>query len=119
MRITTARKLVRYWQTILGLTEWEITEVRWFARDETDELDGDNNYFAEGLKSKIRLRREQSDDDLEETIVHELLHLMIDGHKDITAVIGGNYDAMHERALNRLANVLVVLDRAGKLERTK
>lgn len=115
MRITTARKLVRYWQEILGLTEWTIADVVW-GEDSLmgDSFSGFNDFFTEGRKSKIILNRRDADDEIEETIVHELLHLMIDGHKGKDKVVGRHYDPMHELALNRLAKVFVALDREGK-----
>ena len=114
MTIRKARALVAYWQTVLGLTEWEIVEVRWCTPEEADEEDGHNNFYSEGPSSKIALRKDQDDYDMEVTIVHELLHLMVDGHKDIEKLVGRHYDRMHERALNRLAKILISLDRLGK-----
>lgn len=46
-----------------------------------------------------------SDADIEETLIHELLHLKLEGHKVLTR--GYKYDPLYERALNVLARVLV------------
>jgi hypothetical protein len=92
------------WQKVLNLQEWKI-KVR-FGSDEEMNATGNPcqglNYFSvEELTSEILLHPETD----ESTLVHELLHLVFDGHKSKL----GKYDPLHERALNRTAAALMEL----------
>lgn len=113
--IRQARKLARYWAVILGLDEWlERMEVIWGTKKEMRTTVGLCHWFTEENRSRIKLDREQTDEEMEKTIIHELGHLLFDGHKDPADVIGKNYDKFHERALNRFADTVYALDRLGK-----
>jgi hypothetical protein len=104
MTIRQFRGLLPFWQQVLNLKEWKIT-VR-FGSDEEMSSPGHPcqglNYFSvEELSSEILLHPETD----ESTLVHELLHLVFDGHKHKL----GKYDPLHERALNRTAAALMEL----------
>lgn len=110
VKIREARRLAHYWLDILGIPEWkEKLVVRWGAKKEMPDVDGLNFIEPEFVESEILLWPRRSDEEIEHTIVHELLHLVVDGHK----VPDTKYDPMHERALNRLATTLIALDRLG------
>lgn len=66
---------------------------------------GCNVFSVEELDSLVLLCK--GSPNIEETLVHELLHLVFDGHKDVDMV--NNYDALHERALNRTAKALMAV----------
>jgi len=108
MNIRQIRKLLAFWVQVLNLSEWKIT-ARWGTKSEMDGDDavGLNFYSVEELVSTILLDRSQPADEYEHTLVHELLHLVFDGHKPP----GGKYDPLHERALNKTATALIKLAR--------
>jgi hypothetical protein len=58
---------------------------------------GSIRWAAEECTADIELLRGQG----EETLVHEILHLVLEGH---TTYAETKYSEMHERALNRLAS---------------
>lgn len=107
MTIRQIRRLLPFWQDVLNLREWKIT-IRYGTAEEMSDNVGLNYISVEELESLILLSRHQ--EDVEETLVHELLHLVYDGHKPQD----WRYDAMHERALNRTAKALVTLARMAK-----
>ncbi len=102
MNLREVRKLVPYWQEILNIKEWKIT-VRWGRKKELPGEVGLNIWSVEELESDILLARNQPA--VEETLVHELIHLVVDGHKDPS--LEEAYDPLHERAINRLAKALM------------
>jgi hypothetical protein len=94
------RLLLPYWQRELNLGNWKITVQRGNASTLKDNV-GRNVFSTEEETSDIYMARGQG----EETLVHELLHLVYDDHKPADVV----YDPLHERALNRTARALVNL----------
>lgn len=100
MTIRQIRRLIPFWQEVLNLREWKIT-IRFGTDEEMVDSLGLNYYSVEELQSTILIARGEG----EETVVHELLHLVLDGHK----TYDGMYDPMHERSINRLAAALVKL----------
>jgi Zn-dependent peptidase ImmA (M78 family) len=59
---------------------------------------GTAQWVTEECSAIIRIREDAN----EETLVHELLHLVLDGHKRYR-----RYSEMSERAINRIAAALV------------
>lgn len=97
-----------YWQALLGLNEWHITVRTVPQREMADAntgtegpYDGLNTINPEHMESTILLARGAN----EETLVHELLHLVLDGDQEQRGV----YEVLHERAINRLARALIRL----------
>jgi len=106
MNIRKLRKVAEFWIDIFNLREWKI-EIRWGTKKEMRDAVGLNYYSVEELKSEILIAKDQTDAELESTLIHELLHLIFDGHK----LPDDNYDPLHERALNRTAESFVKLTR--------
>ena len=103
------RQLLPFWQEALNLREWKIV-VKFGTAKEMEDAQGIRcqglNYISvEELESHIFLDRKVIEQDVESTLVHELLHLVFDGHKNQTM----RYDPMQERALNRTAGALMRL----------
>lgn len=103
MTIAEVRSAAAYWAERLRLNDWEITVQ--FAPTETmdsHESDGLAMWSAEHRTAVILLRRKQ--DDLEQTIVHELLHVALQGHVPQTA--SDTYDVAEERSINAIADAM-------------
>lgn len=113
MTVSQLRNLLPYWQEQLNLNNWTITVQRGTRsqlrkKDENGEwfeCDGYNHWSTEQELSQILLARGQG----EETLVHELLHLVFDDHLPFM-----DYDPFHERGLNRVAKALVTLRLSGE-----
>lgn len=88
-----------FWQNILRLEDWRV-EVLITRASEMGDAEGLNYIHPEEMLSQIHLRRGAS----EETLVHELLHLVFDGDGPLR-----EYDVLHERGINRVAGALVRL----------
>lgn len=109
MTIRELRKCAHGWQVALGLTEWKLT-VAWGkpaadpnpARLEmSEDCEGNAWWFTEDSHALILIRRRCTEP--EETLVHELLHVLIEGHRAAPA----RYDPLYERAINKLTAALV------------
>ena len=104
MNIRQLRKLLEFWVEILNLPEWKI-EVKWGTKKNLEECVGRNYFSIEELDSLILI--DKNGDDIEGTLVHELLHLVLDGHRDVD--LTNKYDPMLERAINRTAAAMIKL----------
>jgi hypothetical protein len=101
-----AKARATYWARVLNLGNWTITVRRGTKKilnsaNMGGDLVGLNLFSPEEEVSDIYLAPGTD----EVTLVHELLHLVFDGH----TAVQGPYSAMHERALNRTAKALVEL----------
>ncbi len=85
-----------YWQGRLNLGEWRITTT-WGASKSTH---GEITWNPEALTATIWLNKYSRDK--ENTLIHELLHLVLQGH----AECGGRASTELERAINRIAEAL-------------
>jgi hypothetical protein len=96
-----------YWLNRLGMAEWlgcrpkqlGIPRVRVLIRSKKkmDGAVGSCAWHAEECTADIELLRGHG----EETLLHELLHLALEGHMTYAET---KYSEMHERALNRLVD---------------
>lgn len=103
----TKRDIARalpFWQRVLRLGDWDITVRTVPSRDliylDGDPCDGLTHWNTENMEADIKLRRGVG----EEVLVHELLHVALDGE-------GGQkeYNALYERGINRIAGGLMAL----------
>ncbi len=100
-----------YWLPRLGMSEWigdrpgkpGVPRVRVFVRSKKKMGDpvGTCQWHAEECFATIEILRGQGED----TLLHELMHLVLEGH---TTYAPEKYSEMHERALNRLAAAFMV-----------
>lgn len=96
--------MTAHWQRILRLQNWEI-DVRWMLKSD-DHFECSNGYcvWSEQHKSaKIVISKES--EDIEQTVVHECLHLLLHGNKPIERAMRGDLVGQ-EFAINTLASVL-------------
>lgn len=100
MTIKALRSRCAYWAARLNLKEWHISLV-WGTPEEMKDLCGCVTWHTEELKATVKLSKKVADK--EGTLVHELLHIVLQGHADYDE----KYDAHLERAINRIAAGLV------------
>ena len=116
------RKIMRDWQKILRLQDWEI-ELE--VVDKVNNMDENTFAFIEHidyqtLSATIKIRSEtiqyldhRGEVDQEETIVHELLHILTQAFCDKQG------SEAEERCINLIARALVRLKRGGAYGRVK
>lgn len=112
LSIKEIRKEATHWQRELGLGDWEI-QVNWgrpaavpnFDKGEM-EADSVGNvcWHTEESVAWVYLRRGAGN--VQETLVHEMLHVRLEGHREAPM----RYDPLYERALNAIATALVAND---------
>ena len=108
MRLVELKRVAKVWQRRLGIQDWKL-EIIWgdkvdreatpFSDELTEGCAGLIWWSAEHAHAKIVLAKGQS----HSTLVHELLHLRLEGHLPGPR----KYDALYERALNQLAEALI------------
>lgn len=103
MTLPQLRKRTSVWQTRLNLREWTLI-VAWGREDEMVGLAGCCQWNAEELHAVIHINRR--DPTPEGTLVHELLHILLDGHLEEVPA----YDVHRERAINRMTAALLPPD---------
>jgi Zn-dependent peptidase ImmA (M78 family) len=107
MTLSQLKKLTSSWQKKLRLLDWDIA-VRWMSREEENgEFAHANGYciWSEQHKSaKIVISR--NSEDIDHTVVHELLHVLLDGHLPIAKAHVRDV-IPHEFAINALADALL------------
>lgn len=100
-------KLTKTWAHRLGIGDWKIS-VKFMPAEDMEDDQGQCWYYPEYRRADIHILREQDtqegDDSIEAAVVHELLHIVLEGHRPLE---GGKYDAMFERGLNLIANALI------------
>lgn len=103
------KQLCTDWQKILGLSHWRI-EAKIVRGVEINNNCGQNDYSLADETSLVRIKVLEDyhgyfDYDMESVLVHELLHLLLDGVQEIR-------DIYYEQALSRLSRTLVNLKRS-------
>lgn len=107
LRKSARQKLLTQWIDKLRLGDWKTTLVVCGRRAMTDSngdlCDGLSTWSTEEGTVTISLRRDLPDEAVEPTLIHELLHVRLEGHRNHD----GSYDQMYERALNVLVENLL------------
>ena len=100
------KTLAKLWQSRLQLTHWAI-KVSFKSAKEMGDKVGGVQYMPEHATAYIEILktrdRKEKDDTIEEDIIHELLHLVISGHRSKQE----KYDELFERGINAIATALV------------
>lgn len=91
------RKYMREQQRKWQLSHWKITLL--LDSEISEERAGSIGWSTDYHAATIRVNPETPESEQLITIRHELLHLLLEGHKDCT----GRRDPMYERALNILS----------------
>ncbi len=110
MTLFELRRLCRLWQKRLRITDWRIT-VKF---SEAEGNLGITDYNPRELIATIEIRPGQTeeryhDGGTEQTLIHELLHVVLDGEKEY-----GGEDLGQERSINRIADALYTAYRGRK-----
>jgi Zn-dependent peptidase ImmA (M78 family) len=115
----TLRELLAYtakWRDQLGLSQWEI-EVKWMCAADSRSMPDANGYCwwsEQHQYAEIRIAKDSTD--IEHTVIHELLHLRLEGH----AVMADTdvHRTPIEVCINRLADQLRRMEKRDKLYET-
>lgn len=99
MTLAILRSRLTYWQHRLNLPEWTI-RVNWGSKREMGDSVGLCLWHTEEQAAIVKILRGQPD--TEETLVHELLHIVLQGHDELK----DDYSVNLERAINRIAHAL-------------
>lgn len=110
MTLNQLRRLVKLWQKRLRVSDWAIT-VR---RDKLKEEYGNTWYDPRGMMATLTIAEDMNDPNyedggIEQTVIHELLHIVLHGDKDYEGEV-----VMQERAINQIADALYRAYRRGK-----
>ena len=104
------QRLARKWIRRLNLTAFNKIQVSFAPESEMEEALGVAYWTPEYKTAVIKIlapdNPEDDEQDVERTLVHELLHIMMQGHRTMDDVTK-TYDPAFEAALNVLADVLV------------
>ncbi len=104
MTTVQLRRMCKLWQKRLRITDWTVT-ITWATPEEMPENFGETQYDPRNMIAKIRVR-EGGDDSYpdggtEQTVIHELLHIVMHGDKEYRCE-----RIMQERAINQIADAL-------------
>lgn len=106
------KSVCKRWLTALRLNEWEVDLEFVPDAEALEGCDGTAEWQTEYKHVLIKLAADQTDEELEETLVHELLHVLLEAHKPHPRV--QKYDALYERGLNVLSDLLTSRKRRKK-----
>ena len=102
MTIRQARKILAEYLVRMDMTEWTVF-LRWGTKKEMEDLDGRCIWSPEYTHCEIVIRRDQADSEIPKTVVHELVHVCLQGHKENHS----RYDTMYERGINRITLAII------------
>ena len=113
MSLENPQQSCREWQQILGLMDWDVL-VKIVSYEEIDEVSGRVDFAINNKTADISLIKPEGYPfdalrpyNMEETLVHELLHL----HFALFNVESGLKAIAQEQAINAIAKALVSLKR--------
>lgn len=104
MTTATLKRLMKLWQKRLKLQDW-VVDVRFSSDMDSDSSAGECSWHPDNRTATIHILPPNIIiDDIEETLVHELLHILYEGH---TWYSDDARSVHQERALNQTAAALV------------
>lgn len=103
MKLEQLKNRASYWCQLLGVEDRWIVTLSVGNTGNMDGLAGCNELEPEYQKSHIMI----APDEGEETLVHEILHILLDGYKSREEIKEDR--PQHELAINKISAALVVL----------
>lgn len=103
MRERTLLSLMKWWQSLLGLSDWR-TALHYVGKGKLKQNMGECVYWPQDRTAKIYVERGQPDP--EATLIHELLHLWTRAIRE-----GKKADLVEEQAIEALTRALLALKR--------
>jgi hypothetical protein len=105
MTLPALRRLCKLWQKRLRISDWTI-DLSWGSPEEMASVCGLTLYDPRNMIAAIRIDEHMDDEmylDLgfEQTLIHELLHIVMHGWVDYEAE-----NIMQERSINHIADAL-------------
>ena len=104
MTLFELRRLCKLWQRRLRITDWTIS-IRWGTPEEMPDSLGSAVYDPRQMRAEVLIRpgvdEGYPDGGVEQTIVHELLHLVLHGDTEYEREV-----ILQERAINQIADAL-------------
>ena len=104
MTLGALKKLCETWQSRLRINDWTIL-LRWAKSNELEHEYGTNAYDPRQMICEIVIKPgcddNYPDGGVEQTLIHELLHLVMHGNVDYE-----KEDILQERAINQIADAL-------------
>lgn len=116
MQARTFRALTKRWEKKLKLSEWRI---KYSLLPEHDMLlpgcTGLTDWQPEHKSARIEISNDEDDATIERSVVHELLHIVLEGHESFDFE-NGKYkvDPQFEYALNVVAEALTAPRRGAR-----
>lgn len=107
--------LVRKYQSILGLNDWEII----VTVDDAINTSAETKLLYNDYKAIIRINAKHSDEEKERSLIHELIHLIYrDAYDIFTENVENEYikeycSRQHERAIEKTAKIIYKLVNKG------
>lgn len=110
-------KLCITWQERLRVTDWTVS-IRWVTEQEMPDCLGSTVYDPRNMTADIQIRPGLDpcylDGGVEQTVIHELLHVVIHGDVEYE-----KENIMQERAINQIADALYWAYRSKKKRSSK
>ena len=109
------QRLSRKWIKKLKLQNFQKIDIRLYSKEQMDGSLGLAHWSPEYGQAQVLILDPMENEDvtadefeefMEVTLVHELLHIRLDGHKTMESVTA-NYDPAYEAAINILSDLLV------------
>ncbi len=105
MTLFELRRLCHLWQKRLRITDWRIT----VSFGEAGGNLGTADHNPRELFATVEIKQDQGDPRYQQTLIHELLHIVMHGDRDYTGE-----DVGQERSINVIADALYTAYRGRK-----
>jgi hypothetical protein len=114
MTAKQVRPILRKWQRLLCLNQWKIRVQFGDLKSESNEqLDGCICWSGEYRDAFISIHKDALPADLESTVIHELCHLLLEGHLSAPR----DYNSSYEFGLNTLSDLMAKLEKQSSKDK--
>jgi hypothetical protein len=102
MTLEQFRRRLKKWQKRVGLQDWGITGLICPTSDLDPDTWANADWFADGESATIWVSEETPDEHVDFWIVHELVHILLDGDGECP-----EYDVHHEVRINKITKAII------------